>query len=174
MPCIPNLGGFIDLLFNQNAKEVAEGVVSGMRERRKRATIRPSRKKAKYRNLTEWQKSWDVVLDPYDATIRSRKEDDIEWQAAILHDLFDNDFLKLSLDPDWLAWNTATIPRISQVIYDERQMPGGTLDPARMSILADALLDAGCSDEEVVQHCRSDKPHVRGCWLVDLILGKSC
>jgi hypothetical protein len=51
-------------------------------------------------------------------------------------------------------------------------MPAGTLDTARLAILADALLDAGCEKEELIQHCRNDGPHVRGCWALDLILGK--
>ena len=55
---------------------------------------------------------------------------------------------------------------------EERQMPSGTFDPARMNILADALLDAGCDNEDIIQHCRSTKDHVRGCWVVDLILRK--
>jgi hypothetical protein len=51
-------------------------------------------------------------------------------------------------------------------------MPARTLDPTRLAILADALLDAGCDAEELIQHCRSAGPHVRGCWAVDLLLGK--
>ncbi len=42
----------------------------------------------------------------------------------------------------------------------------------RMPILADALMDAGCDSEEIVHHCRAGGPHVRGCWVADLILGK--
>jgi hypothetical protein len=71
-----------------------------------------------------------------------------------------------------LNWHDRTIPRLAQAIYDERKMPEGTLDPARLAILADALLDAGFEDEALIQHCRSEGPHVRGCWVVDLILGK--
>jgi hypothetical protein len=41
-----------------------------------------------------------------------------------------------------------------------------------MPILADALQDAGCEDEALLSHCRGDSPHVRGCWVVDLLLGK--
>ena len=44
---------------------------------------------------------------------------------------------------------------------------------SRMPILADALQDAGCDNEDILSHCRSEGPHVRGCWVVDLILGKS-
>jgi hypothetical protein len=42
----------------------------------------------------------------------------------------------------------------------------------RMPILADALMDAGCEDEQIIGHCRSGGPHVRGCWVVDLVLVK--
>jgi hypothetical protein len=74
------------------------------------------------------------------------------------------------LPPAALAWNDRTIPRIAQGIYEQRRLPEGTLDPARLAILADALLDAGCDDEDLIQHCHSPGPHVRGCWAVDLIL----
>ena len=40
-----------------------------------------------------------------------------------------------------------------------------------MPIFADALEDAGCDNEEILEHCRSGKPHVRGCWVLDLVLG---
>jgi hypothetical protein len=65
-----------------------------------------------------------------------------------------------------LAWNDRTVPRLAQAVYDERAF-------GRLPILADALLDAGCEDEALIQHCRSPGPHVRGCWAVDLIMGKS-
>ena len=65
-----------------------------------------------------------------------------------------------------------TVPRIAQATYEERRMPEGTLDTSRLPILADALLDAGCDDEELIAHCRQPGPHVRRCWAIDLILGK--
>ncbi|QDU20371.1 hypothetical protein ETAA1_23230 [Urbifossiella limnaea] len=46
-------------------------------------------------------------------------------------------------------------------------------DFAPMPVLADALEDAGCADNDILAHCRGDGPHVRGCWVVDLVLGKS-
>jgi hypothetical protein len=46
-------------------------------------------------------------------------------------------------------------------------MPEGTLDNAQLAVLADALLDAGCDDEALIQHCRSEGPHVRGCFAVE-------
>jgi hypothetical protein len=64
-----------------------------------------------------------------------------------------------------LAWNDGTVRRIAEGIYEGRAFD-------RLPILADALLDAGCDNDDLIQHCRSDGPHVRGCWAVDLILGK--
>jgi hypothetical protein len=95
-------------------------------------------------------------------------------QAALLRDVLGNPFRPSPLTPpSVLAWNDGTVRRIADGIYDERRIPDGTLDPARLAILADALLDAGADDEELIAHCRGAGPHVRGCWAVDLILGKS-
>ena len=55
--------------------------------------------------------------------------------------------------------------RIAQAIYDKRAFD-------RMPILADALEDAGCDNADILAHCRGPNEHVRGCWVVDLILGK--
>lgn len=55
---------------------------------------------------------------------------------------------------------------------DERELPSGHLDAGQLAILADALEDAGCDNADILDHCRSDGPHVRGCWVVDLLLGK--
>lgn len=60
----------------------------------------------------------------------------------------------------------------SQAIYDERSLPAGKLEPARLALLADMLADAGCADETMLNHCRSGREHVRGCWVVDLLLAK--
>ncbi len=64
-----------------------------------------------------------------------------------------------------LQWNDGTIPRIVHGIYEERAFE-------RLPILHDALLDAGCDDQDILAHCRGAGPHVRGCWVIDLILGK--
>jgi hypothetical protein len=72
----------------------------------------------------------------------------------------------LSVEPTWLTWNQAALPKISQAIDDERAFDS-------LPILADALEDAGCNDRDTLDHCRSSSPHVRGCWVLDLILGKS-
>jgi hypothetical protein len=86
--------------------------------------------------------------------------------ASHLRDLFGNPFSSPSLDNAWLAWNGGTLPKLAQAIYDDRRF-------GDLPILADALEEAGCDNADVLSHCRSEGPHVRGCWVVDLLLGKS-
>jgi hypothetical protein len=64
----------------------------------------------------------------------------------------------------WLTWNGDTVPRLSHGIYEERAW-------ARIPILADALLGAGCDDGALIGHCRQPL-HARGCQDIGLILGK--
>jgi hypothetical protein len=65
-----------------------------------------------------------------------------------------------------IEWRTSTVAAIARGIYESR-------DFTPMPILADALQDAGCEQEDILNHCRFGGPHVRGCWVVDLVLGKS-
>ena len=83
----------------------------------------------------------------------------------LLRDVFGNPFRWTLLDPSWLAWNDGTVHKIAQAIYDERAFD-------RLPILADALEDAGCDDADILRHCREPGEHVRGCWVIDLLLGK--
>ncbi|OAI40994.1 hypothetical protein AYO40_00500 [Planctomycetaceae bacterium SCGC AG-212-D15] len=90
-------------------------------------------------------------------------------QVALTRDIFGNPFHPISLDPTWL---TSTVVRLAQAIYEERELPSGHLDQGRLGILADALEEVGCTQREILEHCRSEGPHVRGCWVIDLLLGK--
>jgi hypothetical protein len=87
-------------------------------------------------------------------------------QAALLRDIIGNPFRPVRVDRSWLTWNERTVPKIAQSIYDDRRFED-------LPILADSLEEAGCTDEQVLEHCRGPSLHVRGCWVVDLILGKS-
>jgi hypothetical protein len=71
----------------------------------------------------------------------------------------------------WLTWRDGTIPKLAQAIYEDRDLPSGHLDNHRLAILADALEDAGCDNADILNHCRQPGVHVRGCWVVDLLLG---
>jgi hypothetical protein len=88
-------------------------------------------------------------------------------QADLLRCLFGNPFRPASLAPDRI---TSTVTALARAAYDERTLPGGELDPARLAVLADALEDAGCTDAAILEHLRGPGPHVRGCWAVDLCL----
>jgi hypothetical protein len=85
--------------------------------------------------------------------------------AALTRDIFGNPFRPVTVDPSWLAWNGGTVIKLAQAIYDERAFD-------RLPVLADALEQAGCHDAAILGHCRGPGPHVRGCWMVDLLLGK--
>jgi hypothetical protein len=75
----------------------------------------------------------------------------------------------LGLNP---ACQTPTTVALANAVYDNRNLPDGTLDNARLSVLADALEDAGCNNTEILGHLRSSGPHVRGCWVVDCLTGR--
>jgi len=93
--------------------------------------------------------------------------------AALLRCVFGNPFHPVALESRWLVWNDGTIPKIAQAIYEQRIVPEGTLDNGVLKILADALEEAGCTDTNILEHLRGPGPHVRGCWPVDLCLGKA-
>lgn len=83
--------------------------------------------------------------------------------ANLLREIFGNPFRSISLDPAWL---TSKVIRLAQSIYDDRAFD-------RLPELADVLEQAGSLDQDKLNHCRGPGPHVRGCWVLDLILGKS-
>jgi hypothetical protein len=97
-----------------------------------------------------------TVCDPNDP------EEDGNYQASSLRCIFGNPFRPVTFD---LSWLTSTVVALATGIYQDRAFD-------RMPILADALQDAGCENEDILNHCRGEGVHVRGCWLVDLILGK--
>jgi hypothetical protein len=132
------------------AAAVAGGATLGIPRRRNN---RPSRK---------WKGVWDRAF-----------ADEQRGQSGLIRDLFGNPFRTAAVDPAWLAWRGGTVARLVQAAYDERDLPSGHLDPARLVVLADALEEAGCADPALLGHLRSGGEHVRGCWAVDALLGKS-
>jgi hypothetical protein len=83
-------------------------------------------------------------------------------QCDLLRDIFGNPFCPVIVDPSWV---TIPVQNIAAAIYHERAFDG-------LPVLADALEEAGCNDTEILAHCRGTGPHVRGCWVLDLLLGK--
>ncbi|VTR93499.1 Uncharacterized protein OS=Sorangium cellulosum (strain So ce56) GN=sce5710 PE=4 SV=1 [Gemmata massiliana] len=84
-------------------------------------------------------------------------------QPGFLRDLFGPlPFRPIPFDP---AWGTSTVTALARDIYAQRAFD-------RMPILADALQDAGCDNDDILNHCRTPGVHVHGCWVVDLVLEK--
>src|SRR5262249_14242057 len=84
-------------------------------------------------------------------------------QAALVRDIFGNAFSGAGFDP---SWRSETAVALARQMYDAR-------DFLLMPILGDALADAGCPDGDVLEHCRSQGVHVRGCFVVDLVLNRA-
>jgi hypothetical protein len=82
-----------------------------------------------------------------------------------LRDLFGNPFRPVTIDAAWLRWNDGTVQKLAQGVCDKRRF-------GDLPILADALEEAGCANADILAHCRSAGDHIRGCWVIDLILGK--
>src|SRR5438067_1023475 len=93
--------------------------------------------------------------DEQTARVRAAEK---QVQLTLLREIFGNPFRPVAFDP---AWRTSTAVALARGIYDERAFD-------RMPILADALQDAGCDCDEMLNHLRGEGPHVRGCWALDL------
>jgi hypothetical protein len=112
-------------------------------------------------SATDYPRSRPREEQPADTAERKR-------QAALLRDLLGNPFRPTpSLDPAWLEWNDGTVHRLATAIYEERAF-------GDLPILADALEEAGCGNPDMIGHCRQQETvHVRGCWLLDLLLKRA-
>lgn len=92
-------------------------------------------------------------------------EEGAQWQSVVadkLRDVFGNPFRPVECDT---AWQTEAALALARGIYESR-------DFSQMPLLAVALEGAGCDNADILSHCRDPGPHVRGCWVVDLVLGK--
>ena len=91
--------------------------------------------------------------------------EELSAQSDLLREIVGTPFFPVTIDLSWLSWQQETVRKIVESIDGD-----GTYQ--ELPILADALEDAGCDDAEILAHCRSSGPHVRGCWVVDLLLDK--
>lgn len=71
-------------------------------------------------------------------------------------------FRPITVNPHW---RTSTVRQLAEIIYTKR-------DFDLLPILADALLDANCNQQDILTHLKASRNHCRGCWVLDLILGK--
>jgi hypothetical protein len=116
---------------------------------------------------TEFGEAWLILRDAPDSLFGSiHAQGQEQVQAAILRDLFGNPFRPITFDPALLTWHGGLLVSMAQRMYDSR-------DFSDMPVLADALEEAGCQDQDILGHCRQQGGvHARGCWVVDSLLGK--
>jgi hypothetical protein len=116
--------------------------------------------------VPHWRAAWVADPDAAEAARRmtTGKSKEPLAQADLLRDLVGNPFRPVAIDPAWLAWNDGTVRKLARAIYDRHRF-------ADVPVLADALEDAGCT-RDILRHCRQPGEHARGCWVVDLLLGK--
>jgi hypothetical protein len=94
----------------------------------------------------------------------ANKWEDAKPQADLVREIFGNPYRPVAFAPEW---RTDTAVSLARAMYESR-------DFGAMPILADALQDASCESDDVLSHCRdANATHVRGCWVVDRVLGKA-
>lgn len=93
--------------------------------------------------------------------------------ADVLLDMVGDPFVPVTIAPSLLQWKNGVIMELARSAYEQRLLPQGTLDNSMLAVLADALEEAGAGPE-LVDHLRlPDWQHYRGCWALDLMLGKT-
>jgi hypothetical protein len=126
-------------------------------------------------NYTSWLRAapysyWKQLheLDPPSAADEEwtmRHQGERTAQAGLIHEIAGNPFRQVSINPDRLYRDDGLTTKLAQALYDDKAFD-------QLPVLADALEEAGCRDLAILSHLRGPGPHVRGCWVVDLILGK--
>jgi hypothetical protein len=86
-------------------------------------------------------------------------------QVDVLRDVSGHLYYEPVLEPGWCEHNGGSVRQLAHAIYEERSF-------GELGVLADALEEAGCNDKSILWHCRQPGTHVRGCWVVDAVLGK--
>jgi hypothetical protein len=173
----------------REAVEVAERLADGLaREKERLAALRPLKKN---RSHPIWNAVWAAkcavarttphMLSAHLNTAnlvaqhRAGRDGDIQnrlWELeratypGLLRCIFGNPFRPAAIAPGVLAWHDGLLVAQAQRMYESR-------DFAEMAVTADMLEDAGCRDAQVLAHCRSPGGHARGCFVVDLLLGKT-
>ncbi|AWM42422.1 hypothetical protein C1280_28270 [Gemmata obscuriglobus] len=98
----------------------------------------------------------------WETAVEVGRQFEAKQQTVLVRDIFGNPFRPVRFDMGWL---TGAAVSLADAIYRGQAFE-------RLPVLADALEASGCDDPSILAHCRSGAPHVRGCWAVDLVLGR--
>jgi hypothetical protein len=158
----------------RNAVEVAERFADGLANVKELASAKAASGAALERSgldgvtgppLAAKGCAWSTTRDVGSAAMYPlwvfTEANDRTLQMSLLRDIFGNLFRHHAPQPSSVSPSVASL---AQAIYNEQ-------DFGRVTVLADALERAGCNDENILTHCRDSGPHVRGCWVIDLLLG---
>jgi hypothetical protein len=155
-------------------EQFADGLVSDSTRQAFHEVVARMKEQAVAENDFEWA-AWETFTEipvstsihPTWLTVHNPTPQESRDMCRLLRDVFGPlPFRPISIDPTWLTWHNGLLVSMAQQMYDSR-------DFSDMTELADGLEEAGCKDRDILGHCRSVIRHVRGCWLVDLVLGKS-
>jgi hypothetical protein len=93
-------------------------------------------------------------------------------QSFLLRDRFGTLSAPVADPRTWLTWSGGTLWQLAEASSRGRSLPAGQLDEAWMAVLVHAIEDAGCANPDLLAYCRTPGPHVRGCWVIGLLLGR--
>lgn len=111
----------------------------------------------------------NAVSQLIEAVGKNKRPEEATFFAGLLRDVVGNPFRPVSIDADW---RIPVVTQLAQAAYEERILPSGELDTSRLAVLADALEESGCANAEILTHLKGPGPHLRGCFVVDLLLGR--
>jgi hypothetical protein len=173
--CCRRVAHMFDEPRSDAALAVAERLADGLVTEEKRAEAEQTSHEAINYPPTPLAQAWardavwrtvraDNVWDGAESCLKatSHNTDEVAAQTVLFRDIFGNPYRKVKCEQSWL---TSDVLLLANGIYSERAFD-------RMPILADAIQDAGCTCDAVLDHCRAADPHALGCWVLDLLLDK--
>jgi hypothetical protein len=122
-----------------------------------------------------WWGAAPAFIAPNEVILEAAPDRSLEGtrQCQTLRDMFGHAFRPVTINPPWLTLNNRSVPQLAQTAYEDRRLPDGTMAHFHLALLANALEDARCTNVSLLNHLRGPGPHVRGCFVLDLILGKA-
>ena len=177
------------------AEQLAEGQAGDVDLEQARQNAEASAANAPYNDQPAYQAAWATLLEPAIEAARQSREfirlqavreaadesaplenevrrnaeastAECRGQCELIREIFGNPFRPVQVDPAWLSIDGGAGAAILQAVDGARRFED-------LPYLGDALLDAGCGDENLLRHLRVSSGHVRGCWAVDLLMGRS-
>jgi hypothetical protein len=157
----------LDIEFRRRPEGIKRTEVPGLLAARAASTLVAKQgKRADWCAYAVFRSSPNLANLPFltpDPVEQRKLADQLRLMSQLLRDIVGNPFHPIALKP---SWRTSNVVALARGVYDDRAFD-------HLPILADALEEAGCTDQTILDHLRGPGPHVRGCWILDAVLGKS-